>query len=90
MPEMKSMTISDLKEHWEDLAEMDLFWAILTDLLRRFGKWDPEEFFRAGECEVQELMRFAKKLGSLCGLRRSAGGGSRLWMWRRQADQGFR
>ena len=82
------MTISDLKQHWEDLAEMDPFCAVLTDPLRQFGKWDLEGFFRTGECEVQELMRFAKNLGfPVQGLR---GGGSRLWLRRRETDQSLR
>ena len=44
------------KREWEDLGEIDPLWAILSAPGRKFGKWDPEEFFRTGEVEIESLM----------------------------------
>jgi len=47
---------------WEDLAQLDPLFAILTERGKEFGKWDREEFFSSGMAEIDALM-------SRCGLK---------------------
>lgn len=51
------------KEEWEDLAELDVYWAILTDPQKKFGRWNIKDFLLTGEKEIDDLMRISKKLG---------------------------
>ncbi len=48
---------------WDDLAELDPFWAILSDPQKRHGQWDLDEFLVHGQREVQALMETAGTLG---------------------------
>ncbi len=57
------MSLMQLKQEWEDLAQMDPFWAILTFPDRKFGKWKVDEFFDTGELEIQQVMRSSRPLG---------------------------
>ncbi|MBV9181549.1 MAG: class I SAM-dependent methyltransferase [Acidobacteria bacterium] len=41
---------------WDELAHLDPLWAILTDKEKKFGKWNPEEFFASGQAEIDVLM----------------------------------
>jgi ubiquinone/menaquinone biosynthesis C-methylase UbiE len=45
-----------LKEDWNGLGETDPFWAILSDPLKKYNKWDPQTFFKTGVEEVSVLM----------------------------------
>jgi hypothetical protein len=40
---------------WEDLGDLDPYWAILASPERRFVRWDLDEFFRSGEVEIGQL-----------------------------------
>jgi ubiquinone/menaquinone biosynthesis C-methylase UbiE len=56
----------ELKRHeqeWNELAELDPYWAILTASGKRFGGWDSDEFFATGPPEVAGLMNHAAQLG---------------------------
>jgi SAM-dependent methyltransferase len=57
------MGLSRHKRDWEELAEVDLLWAILSDPDRQFGRWDLERFFDSGRVEVDELMARADAYG---------------------------
>lgn len=57
------MSLMQLKQEWEDLAQMDPFWAILTFPDRKFGRWKVDEFFQTGELEIQQVMKSARPLG---------------------------
>ena len=48
---------------WDDLAQLDPFWAILSDPTRRGGRWDVGEFFGTGRDEIDALMRSASGFG---------------------------
>jgi len=48
---------------WNDLAEFDPLWAILSDPSKRFNKWDKKEFFETGKSEVDDIIAKSKKLG---------------------------
>lgn len=45
------------QREWEDLAQLDPLWAILTDGTRQFGGWNAEEFFASGQREIDHLMQ---------------------------------
>jgi SAM-dependent methyltransferase len=51
------------RRDWEDLAELDLYWAALTDRTKRSGAWDRAEFLATGEREIEGLLRYAAELG---------------------------
>lgn len=51
------------RQGWEDVAEMDPFWGVLSYPERRFGRWDADGFFATGELEIAELMRRADSFG---------------------------
>jgi ubiquinone/menaquinone biosynthesis C-methylase UbiE len=57
------MKISNQERDWNELAELDPYWAILTSPGTRFGAWDSEEFFATGAAEIDAVMRHADKLG---------------------------
>ena len=48
---------------WDELAELDPYWAICTAPDKRFGGWSREEFFATGEREVAEVLGRAAELG---------------------------
>ena len=54
-------------QEWEDLAHFDPFFAILSENEKKFGKWDPQEFFSRGQSEIDTLM-------ASCGLVRGNNG----------------
>jgi SAM-dependent methyltransferase len=51
------------KQAWDDLGDLDPFFAILSHPSQQYGRWDLEEFFRTGEEEVGRLMETAGRLG---------------------------
>jgi ubiquinone/menaquinone biosynthesis C-methylase UbiE len=51
------------KEHWDELARVDSFWAILSDPQKKSGKWDLQDFLATGEVEIAWLMREIAELG---------------------------
>ena len=48
---------------WNDLAQVDPLWAVLSVDGKRNGRWDPEEFFATGEAEVEQILATATQLG---------------------------
>ncbi|MCX6152285.1 MAG: class I SAM-dependent methyltransferase [Ignavibacteriales bacterium] len=50
--------INRLKKIWEELAEEDPFWAILSCPQKKGRKWEVDEFFATGVNEIQDLMNF--------------------------------
>jgi SAM-dependent methyltransferase len=57
------MLLDKHKRDWDELGELDPFWAVLSDPSRRFGRWDVKEFFETGEVEIQQLLSVADQLG---------------------------
>lgn len=57
------MSLARHRQHWEDLGELDPFWAILSRPDGKYGKWDIEEFFLTGDEEIGSVMRAADRLG---------------------------
>ena len=51
------------KREWEELARVDPFWSVLAQEGTLGGGWDPDEFFRTGEVEVNDVLAVAAGLG---------------------------
>lgn len=49
--------------NWNTLAELDPLWTILSDPAKKFGKWDPQEFFSTGDQEAQRVLAMCKAHG---------------------------
>lgn len=58
-----SLKLSKSKRDWEEMAQLDPCWAILSDPKKKFGKWSIEEFYSTGEQEVSTLMELVRELG---------------------------
>ena len=56
------MSFQDYRRGWEDLGQVDPFWAVLTEPARRHGRWEPGQFFATGEAEIAALMKQADEL----------------------------
>jgi SAM-dependent methyltransferase len=56
---------------WEELAEVDPLWAVLSDPARRGGRWRLDEFLATGEDDVERVLRVAGELGRPAGRRRA-------------------
>jgi ubiquinone/menaquinone biosynthesis C-methylase UbiE len=50
-------------QDWNELAELDPYWAILTASGKRFGGWNTDEFFATGPPQADALMNRAAELG---------------------------
>jgi ubiquinone/menaquinone biosynthesis C-methylase UbiE len=44
------------KNDWDELASLDPMWAVLSEADKRGNKWSPEEFFKTGKKEINQLM----------------------------------
>lgn len=51
------------KQDWEDLGEIDPFWAVLSYSEKKFGQWDVEEFFQTGVQEIGLVMNRVEEFG---------------------------
>jgi ubiquinone/menaquinone biosynthesis C-methylase UbiE len=50
-------------QDWNDLAQLDPYWAILTATDKRYGGWDSDEFFAIGTVEVAAMIERFERLG---------------------------
>lgn len=55
--------LARLRREWDELAEADALWAVLTDPGRKGGRWTVEEFLAAGESEIAAALARAGGLG---------------------------
>jgi SAM-dependent methyltransferase len=53
--------LDKLKDDWEQLAERDALWAILTDGSKLGGKWNVADFMATGEAEIEAVMHYLRK-----------------------------
>ena len=51
------------RRDWEDLAEVDLYWSILSDPAKRHGAWNEEDYLRSGVVEIDRHLARAAQLG---------------------------
>jgi len=54
--------IEHQERDWNELAQLDPYWAIVTSPGKRFGRWDRDEFFATGTAEADNLMRVVERL----------------------------
>jgi SAM-dependent methyltransferase len=59
------------KRDWEQLADTDPLWAVLTDPSRKGGRWTREEFLETGERQIAALLERAGALGRPAARRRA-------------------
>ncbi|MFC1565099.1 class I SAM-dependent methyltransferase, partial [candidate division KSB1 bacterium] len=45
-----------IRNQWEALGTNDPYWAVLTFPEKKGGKWNQEEFFQTGICEIAEVL----------------------------------
>lgn len=57
------MTLDRHRHDWEELAEFDPLWAVLTRPDKRGGRWNREEFLATGEAEIAAVLERAEELG---------------------------
>jgi SAM-dependent methyltransferase len=48
---------------WDDLAEVDPLWAVLSDPSRRGGRWELDEVLATGPADVERALAVAQRLG---------------------------
>jgi ubiquinone/menaquinone biosynthesis C-methylase UbiE len=60
---MTSRALDQQEQDWQEMAELDPYWAILTKPGTRFGQWDSDAFFATGPPEVKAVMERAAILG---------------------------
>jgi ubiquinone/menaquinone biosynthesis C-methylase UbiE len=48
---------------WNSLAELDPLWTVLSAPEKKFGKWDPQEFFSTGEKEANRVLKMCESFG---------------------------
>jgi ubiquinone/menaquinone biosynthesis C-methylase UbiE len=57
------MQIDRQAQDWNELAQLDPHWAILTAPGKRFGRWDSDEFFATGTAEATAFIVRVEELG---------------------------
>ena len=57
------MSVRRHQRDWEELAEVDPLWAVLSDPARRGGRWQLDEFLATGEADADRVLRVAGELG---------------------------
>ena len=56
-------TLERQRRDWEDLAEEDLYWSILSDPDKRFETVERDTFFASGRAELEPVLARASELG---------------------------
>ena len=59
------ITLDKLRNDWDNLAERDALWAILTDSRKAGCKWEIAEFMATGESEISTVMTYLAWVGYL-------------------------
>lgn len=54
--------IKDMRRNWNNMADSDPYWAVLTHDSKKDGKWSPEEFFATGRAEIAQMLEVLAKL----------------------------
>ena len=57
------LEVAQQEQDWNELAELDPYWAVLTRPDKRFGRWDSDEFFATGTTEAATVIARAAELG---------------------------
>jgi ubiquinone/menaquinone biosynthesis C-methylase UbiE len=84
------MSVKRQSQDWEELANLDAYWAILSSPQGKYGKWNMGEFFRSGEVEIAGIMAQAEQLGYPTGRERALDFGCGVGRLTRALSQHFR
>lgn len=57
------MDIRELQRNWDTFGNTDPLWAILTDPEKKGGKWDLDEFFKAGDDTINRVFKYIEPIG---------------------------
>lgn len=57
------MTLERLQRDWDDLAEVDPLWSILSEPDKRDGRWDVDAFFATGVAEIAAVLERGRAHG---------------------------
>jgi ubiquinone/menaquinone biosynthesis C-methylase UbiE len=57
------LRVQEQERDWNELAELDPYWAVLTRPDKRFGRWESADFFATGTTEADGVMARADELG---------------------------
>lgn len=57
------MIFKEQQRHWDALANLDPYWAVLSDPNKLNGGWDREEFYRTGRYEITNMLGVLHNLG---------------------------
>lgn len=49
--------------NWNSLAELDPLWTVLSEPDKKFGKWNPDEFFSTGDKEASRVLKMCESTG---------------------------
>ena len=60
---MSATGIERQRQDWDELAEFNAEWAVLSDPETRFGGWDQDRFFATGDSQIESTMAVAAELG---------------------------
>jgi ubiquinone/menaquinone biosynthesis C-methylase UbiE len=60
---MDNHELKELETAWEELAEFDPLWAILSVPEKKGRKWNSDDFFREGEIEIERLISKLRTIG---------------------------
>jgi SAM-dependent methyltransferase len=60
---MASDPLVEVKQTWERLANLDPFWAVLSEPDKKGGRWDLQEFLETGVDEVDHVVEIAARFG---------------------------
>lgn len=54
------MEIQKLKENWNEWGKKDPLWGVLTWSNKKNNQWEPVEFFKTGELEINNVFDYLK------------------------------
>jgi len=57
--------IDKFKKQWEELGEVDPYWAVISDPEKKNDQWDEDEFFSIGQDEINGVFYEVSQLGVL-------------------------
>lgn len=68
---MSGDELADLRRDWEELADSDPLWAILSEPAKRGRRWSLEEFLETGRRDVDALIGIAERHGAFHNTKRA-------------------
>jgi ubiquinone/menaquinone biosynthesis C-methylase UbiE len=57
------ISLDQLSREWNDLAELDPMWAILSNRDKKHARWDLDDFLATGRIEIEEALEAIQATG---------------------------